>query len=57
MEVVKLVWWEHNCPSGQYSAAKVHRSLHVSADEAGNVQVEVDETLIPGLAYSIIDGE
>lgn len=57
MEVVKLVWWEHNCPSGQYSAAKVHRSLHVSADEAGNVQVKVDETLIPGLAYSIIDGE
>lgn len=31
MEVVRLYWWEHNCKSGQYSSAKVHRSLHVKA--------------------------
>lgn len=30
MEVVKLFWWEHNCPNGQYSSAKVHRSLKVT---------------------------
>lgn len=29
MEVVRLYWWEHNCKSGQYSSAKVHRSLHM----------------------------
>lgn len=57
MEVVKLVWWEHNCASGQFSAAKVHRSLHITTDEAENIQVSVDESAIPGLAYSIIDGE
>lgn len=32
MEVMKVVWWEHNCPSGQASSAKVHRSLIVSDD-------------------------
>ena len=57
MEVVKLVWWEHNCASGQFSAAKVHRSLHIEADDAENVNVSVDEAAIPGLSYSIIDGE
>lgn len=29
MELHRLYWWEHNCKSGQYSTAKVHRSLHV----------------------------
>lgn len=27
MEVNKLYWWEHNSKLGQYSSAKVHRSL------------------------------
>lgn len=30
MEVLKVVWWEHNCASGQCSSAKVHRSLKVA---------------------------
>ncbi len=29
MEIMKVIWWQHNSPSGQYSSAKVHRSLHV----------------------------
>lgn len=29
MEVVKLFWWEHNCKDGQYSSAKIHRSVKV----------------------------
>lgn len=57
MEVVKLVWWEHNCPVGQYSAAKVHRSLRVTTDGTAFPQVSVDETAIPGLKYTLIDGE
>lgn len=57
MEVVKLVWWEHDCPAGQYSAAKVHRSLRVTADGTAFPQVSVDETAIPGLKYTLIDGE
>jgi CRISPR-associated protein Csd2 len=30
MEVLKVIWWEHNCASGQCSSAKVHRSLNVT---------------------------
>ena len=33
MEVVKMYWWKHNCASGQYSSAKVHRSLRVTEKE------------------------
>ncbi|MCW2311085.1 type I-C CRISPR-associated protein Cas7/Csd2 [Rhodoferax antarcticus] len=32
MEVIKVIWWKHNCKSGQYSSAKVHRSLTVNPD-------------------------
>jgi CRISPR-associated protein Csd2 len=30
MEVVKVYWWQHNCPIGQYSSAAVHRLLQVT---------------------------
>ncbi len=29
MDVVKVVWWTHNCPIGQYSSAVVHNSIKV----------------------------
>lgn len=57
MEVIKVAWWEHNCASGQYSAAKVHRSLRVTTHGMEVPQVEVDESVIPGLHYTLIDGE
>ncbi|MFA6662568.1 MAG: type I CRISPR-associated protein Cas7, partial [Bacilli bacterium] len=34
MDVVKVYWWKHNCPNGQYSSAKVHNSLKVIAPES-----------------------
>jgi CRISPR-associated protein Csd2 len=34
MEVLKVIWWKHNCKAGQYSSAKVHRTLSVAADGA-----------------------
>lgn len=32
MEVIKVIWWQHDHKSGNCSSAKVHRSLEVSAD-------------------------
>lgn len=32
MEVMNVIWWKHNCPAGQYSSAKVHRSLSIKPD-------------------------
>jgi CRISPR-associated protein Csd2 len=32
LEVLKVLWWKHNCKSGQHSSAKVHRSVTVGPD-------------------------
>ena len=61
MEVCRLYWWEHNCPCGQYSSAKVHRCLHpVLKDgvEQPSSLADYNITLdtLPGLACEIIDG-
>ena len=50
MEVVKVFWWRHNCKSGQYSSAKVHRTLNMNPD--GSFQLEK----LDGLEPAIIDG-
>lgn len=61
MEVVKLYWFEHNCPAGQYSTAKVHRSVCVAPKTGVTIPKCVDDyniTLeeLPGLTPEIIDG-
>lgn len=58
MEVVKLYWWRHNCKTGQYSSAKVHRSLHVIPEKEVPLTIEdykvyVDE--LPDLTPEIYD--
>jgi CRISPR-associated protein Csd2 len=45
MEIVKVVWWKHNCKSGQYSSAKVHGSLKVQAN--GDFEIAKLEGLKP----------
>ncbi len=48
MEVLKVVWWKHNCKSGQHSSVKVHRTLAVNADgsfELANLPDLVPEKL------------
>ena len=32
MAVEKVIWWQHNSKAGQYSSAKVHRTLSVNTD-------------------------
>ena len=61
MEVVKLYWWEHNCKDGQYSSAKVHRSVHVTAKDPAALPSSVEDYTVtldelPGLAPEIMDG-
>ncbi|MBU5451579.1 type I-C CRISPR-associated protein Cas7/Csd2 [Pseudoflavonifractor sp. MSJ-30] len=61
MEVVKLFWWQHNCKDGQYSSAKVHRSVKVAQKDPGAMPASVDDYVItleplPGLEPEIIDG-
>lgn len=61
MEVVKLFWWKHNCKDGQYSSAKVHRSVKVCLKDADTIPSSADDYAIslealPGLEPEIIDG-
>lgn len=50
MQVLKVIWWKHNCKAGQYSSAKVHRTLSVQPD--GNIKLDSLDKLVP----EIIDG-
>jgi CRISPR-associated protein Csd2 len=50
MEVLKVVWWSHKGKAGQYSSAKVHRSLKVNVDGT----IELSE--LSGLKPEVIDG-
>ncbi len=45
MAVEKIIWWKHNSKAGQYSSAKVHRTLTVKPD--GSYQLQDLEGLIP----------
>ncbi|NEG95717.1 type I-C CRISPR-associated protein Cas7/Csd2 [Bifidobacterium sp. SMB2] len=52
MAVLKMVWFTHDCKSGQYSTAKVHHSVSVAADG----HVDVNRTEIPDLHFEVLDG-
>ncbi len=50
MEVLKVIWWKHNCKAGQHSSAKVHRSLTVNVN--GSIKISELDELVP----EIIEG-
>ena len=61
MEVCKLYWWQHNCRDGQYSSAKVHKSVKAELKAGidvpgsfGDYTIQAEE--LPGLSPEIIDG-
>jgi len=62
MEVYKVYWWEHNSPNGQYSSAKVHRSLKVKVkddkDEPKDINdYDIKRDDLDGLNCEELDGE
>lgn len=50
MAIEKVIWWQHNSKAGQYSSAKVHRTLSVNPDGS----FELDN--LDGLEPELIDG-
>ena len=50
MEILKVIWWKHNCKAGQYSSAKVHRTLTVNPDDS----IKLDT--LEGLTPEVING-
>lgn len=61
MEVVRLYWWKHNCKDGQYSSARVHRSVVVTPKTGVDFPKSIDDydiALEPleGLEPEVISG-
>ena len=61
MEVIRVYWWEHNNKIGQYSSAKVHRSLEIKEKDPSQVPTSIDDydiRIIPleGLEPEYIEG-
>ena len=61
MEVVKLFWWEHSCKDGQYSSAKVHRSVKAALKPGVEIPSRVEDYVISvepleGLEPEILEG-
>lgn len=61
MEVVKVYWWQHNCKDGQYSSAKVHRSLEVHLKDDVDTPTKAEDYDIvlkelPDLKVEVMEG-
>ncbi len=56
MQVKKVIWWEHSSKSGQYSSAKVHRSLKELLDDTGVFDEDALKSALEGLEPEIIEG-
>lgn len=61
MEVVRLYWWEHNCKDGQYSSARVHRSVKIALKDENKLPSSIDDyeiSLEPleGLEPEVLEG-
>lgn len=61
MEVNKVYWWEHNSKLGQYSSAKVHRSVKVELKDENTLPKSIEDYTIEldkleGLSVKEYDG-
>lgn len=62
MTVKKVIWWKHNCPSGQYSSARVFDSLKIERKEGVSEARSFDDyqmtvNKLEGLDFEEFDGE
>lgn len=62
MEIVKRFWFRHNCKDGQYSSAKVHRSVKVERKEGVLVPSSAEDYVIhveklPDLEVEELEGK
>lgn len=60
MVIEKIIWWQHNCKSGQYSSAKVHQTLRHHLEQGLPLDNSaLNDSLIdtlPNLTPEIIEG-
>lgn len=56
MEILRVVWCTHNCPCGQYSSARVHRTIKEALDKKKDGSLDEDSvrTVLPGLQIDFL---
>ncbi|KSV18989.1 CRISPR-associated protein [Dehalococcoides mccartyi] len=47
MAVEKVIWWQHKCPSGQASSARIHKSLELDTTDFDNIKISLDNSIEP----------
>jgi CRISPR-associated protein Csd2 len=47
MEVLKVIWWKHSCPSGDISSAKVHSTLKDNVNPKDGSILEKSKLTLP----------
>ena len=47
MEILKVIWWKHSCPSGDLSSAKVHGTLKDNVNSKDGSILEVNKLTLP----------
>lgn len=55
MRVIKVVWWQHNSPSGQYASARVHQSLKSALSKDGIFDEKGVVDALPNLKVEFLD--
>lgn len=57
IEVIKVVWWSHDFPCGNYSSAKVHRVLKnaLASSTDGSFDENAVKEALPGLNVQFLD--
>lgn len=61
MEIVKVYWFKHNCPMGQYSASKTHKFTQAVVKEGVDIPNSLDDydfvcTAPDDIEYQVVDG-
>lgn len=56
MNVEYVIWWKHNCKTGQYSSATVHESIGIQIDENTKKPIVVIKKPLEGLEPEIYSG-
>lgn len=56
MQVVSVIWWQHNSKGGQYSSAKVHETLRSRLNADGTFDAATLASALEGLKAEVIPG-
>jgi CRISPR-associated protein Csd2 len=56
MQVVSVIWWQHNSKGGQYSSAKVHETLRARLNADGTFDESTLMAALEGLKPEVIAG-